>query len=325
MKKVLRILALTLVVMLVSILPAACDLSSKKETTDTTTKYTVTFNTQDGNNATLKRVVKGSTVEEYIPTRAGYGFIGWYTQDGEMFDFSTPINYKLTLLAEWTDEPYTYEFTDESETQYAITEYTGNAEVLVLPKAYNGLPVTKVNDAAFYDNDTLKSITISSSITELGAYITRNCQALTTIKVDPKNIVYTSRNQRGKECNGIVNAISNSLVLGCKNTEIPDGVASIAAGAFAMCKNLSLTVPSSVTRIGGLAFWDCSIATSLTFLAKTIDYIDAYAFNGCRGTIRFGCQQSQAQTTPWDTNWNGGAGNVTFVWNYTPPIDDDAK
>ena len=76
------------------------------------------------------------------------------------------------------------------------------------------------------------------------------------------NTVYDSREQ----CNAIIDTATNTLIRGCQNTIIPDGVTSIGQQAFDGCKSLtSIVIPDSVTSIEDYAFIGCKSLTSITF------------------------------------------------------------
>ena len=91
----------------------------------------------------------------------------------------------------------------------------------------------------------------------------------------------------------------------CKKVIIPDGVTSIAGGAFKNWKNLesviipdsvtgtlngqtfdgcsslvSVNIPIGITSIGGYAFQNCSSLTSIT-IPDSVTSIGGYAFSGC--------------------------------------------
>ena len=75
------------------------------------------------------------------------------------------------------------------------------------------------------------------------------------------NAVYDSRDN----CNAIIETVTNTLVVGCKNAIIPNSVTSIGYGAFHNCRGLtSITIGNSVTSIGNNAFCYCSDLTSVT-------------------------------------------------------------
>ena len=62
-------------------------------------EYTVTC-TVDGRIVSEELVMKGSVAEmPASPTKDGYIFLGWYTENGEKFDFSEPIHGNITLTA----------------------------------------------------------------------------------------------------------------------------------------------------------------------------------------------------------------------------------
>ena len=72
------------------------------------TYYDVTFN--DGSASTTQVVKCGGKVSASDPTKVGYTFKGWYTEDGEKFEFDTPITKSMTLTAKWDVNIYTVTF-----------------------------------------------------------------------------------------------------------------------------------------------------------------------------------------------------------------------
>lgn len=68
-----------------------------------TTYYDVSFDSKGGTAVDMKKDVQyGTTITKPAdPTREGYRFLGWFTEDGKAFDFSTPITKSMTLFAKW--------------------------------------------------------------------------------------------------------------------------------------------------------------------------------------------------------------------------------
>lgn len=125
---------------------------------------------------------------------------------------------------------------------------------------------------------------------------------ISEVTVNENNTVYDSRNN----CNAIIETATNVLILGCKNTVIPNEIVKIgdyaycaATGltsisfnsnitelgenAFYGCKSLQqIVIPDTITTIGSSAFHDCSGATSVS-IGAGIDEIPDSCFYCCSG------------------------------------------
>lgn len=142
---------------------------------------------------------------------------------------------------------------------------------LVLPEG-----LKKISDKAFASNGYVKSITIPSTVIEIGAKIL-NKQKVEEIIVDSNNLIYDSRGN----CNAIIETATNTLLEGCKNSTIPEDITKIGKSAFENCFSLrSVTVPSTVTSIGDSAFYSCSGLTSIT-IPDGVTTIGNWAFFNC--------------------------------------------
>ena len=132
--------------------------------------------------------------------------------------------------------------------------------------------VTSIGDVAFYGN-SMPSVEIPVSLTNIVGRPFIRC-GITSIKVAEGNPVYDSRNN----CNAIIETATNTLITGCNNTEIPNGITSIADSAFWWIKGMtSINIPNSVTTIGKSAFNGCSGMTSIN-IPYSVTNIDEEAF-----------------------------------------------
>ena len=142
-----------------------------------------------------------------------------------------------------------------------------------------GNSVTSIGDYAFSSCSSLTSIEIPNSVTSIGNSAFYGCDGLTSIVVDAGNSKYDSRN----DCNAIIETVSNTLVVGCQNTIIPNSVTSIREYAFHGCSSLTnVEIPNSVTSIGKSAFSSCSSLTSIE-IPNSVTSIGNSAFYGCDG------------------------------------------
>lgn len=148
--------------------------------------------------------------------------------------------------------------------------YCSNLKSIIIPEN-----VTTIGNRAFYVCSGLKSLRIPANVSSIEDRAFAYCSGLETIEVDEKNQYYDSRNN----CNALIQTSSNTLLVGCKNSVIPDGVTSIAEGAFRGCTELTnIVIPEGVNTIGASAFRGCTGLTSVS-LPSTITSIGNYAFS----------------------------------------------
>ncbi len=155
-----------------------------------------------------------------------------------------------------------------------------NTEItdLVIPSG-----VASIGDYAFCNCSGLTSVTIPSSVKSIGSYAFGGCYGLTSITVDDGNGFYDSRNN----CNAIIETATNTLILGCLNTVIPENVTGIGDYVFSGRTDLmSVSIPEGVTSIGNYAFSGCSNLQSIN-LPPNLEFIGRCAFDGCANIMDF--------------------------------------
>lgn len=106
--------------------------------------YTVTFDSNGGTEvASITGLEEGATVALPVaPTKSGYTFAGWFTDDGTFnnpFTAATPVNASITVYAKWTrtvitPETYTVTFIDYDKTVLK-TETVSHGDSVTAPVA----------------------------------------------------------------------------------------------------------------------------------------------------------------------------------------------
>ncbi|MBR5923420.1 MAG: leucine-rich repeat domain-containing protein [Clostridia bacterium] len=188
-----------------------------------------------------------------------------------------------------------------------------------------GAGVIGIGTDAFYGCTRLTSISIPSGVQHIGSGILEDCNNLESITVDKGNLVYHSTG------NCLIKTATNVLIAGCKNSIIPtDGsVCLIEYDAFSGCTGLtSITMPDSVTSIGGGAFEGCTGLTSIT-IPDSVTAIGYKAFSDCTGLTSINIPDSVISVggsafdnTAWYNNQPEGlvyAGKVAYEYKGTCP------
>ena len=154
---------------------------------------------------------------------------------------------------------------------YAFSYCRGLEGTLILPNT-----LEEIGDDAFDYCGFTGVVTIPASVEWIGYTPFYGCDGIEGFVVDSANEDFDSRDN----CNAIIKKYNDELIVGCKNSTIPDGVVSIAEDAFNRCSGLtSITIPSSVTEIGGWSFWFTGL-TSINIPAS-VTYIGTNPFGGC--------------------------------------------
>ena len=144
---------------------------------------------------------------------------------------------------------------------------------VILPKS-----LSKIENETFAYCSSLKKIYIGENINEISPSAFYGCSnSLEKIIVDKNNKYYDSNNN----CNAIIDSVNNSLILGCKNTKIPNKVICIGENAFAFNKKIKeINISNNIEFIKGNAFYNSSLRKIV--ISKSVKSIAFNAFYGCK-------------------------------------------
>ena len=188
---------------------------------------------------------------------------------------SDAIKYNDNLISITVDKDNKY--FDSRCNCNAIIETSENALVVGCCKSFIPNTVTRIRKCAFSHCSSLTSITIPVNLLYIEEKAFEGCTNINSLKVEIGNKMFDSRNN----CNAIIESKTNSLVMGCLSTTIPNTVEKIGKYAFANTESPnSLTIPDSVKEIDAYAFSGCNNLMSLT-IPDTVKYIGNSAFDCC--------------------------------------------
>ncbi len=106
--------------------------------------------------------------------------------------------------------------------------------------------VTTIGEFAFAGCEGLKEVCIPSSVKYINGNIFDGCIYLEKISVDENNTEYESPDS----CNAVIEKKTDKLIIGCKNSVIPDKVKTLGTYSFYRVVGVeSLEIPKSVVEI----------------------------------------------------------------------------
>lgn len=149
-----------------------------------------------------------------------------------------------------------------------VIGYTGAGGNVTIPSTNSdGLPVTCIGFLAFANFDSLTSVTVPDSVTNIGDGAFYYCTGLTNVTMST-NIVS-------------IEAHAFGFCYSLTGIMIPNGVTSIGHEAFRYCASLtSIMIPNSVTYVGDCVFFQCTGLTN-AIISTNLTRITFRAFSCC--------------------------------------------
>ena len=214
---------------------------------------------------------------------------------------------------------FRYKLNDD-KTTITITKYTAFDENIVIPSIIDGYAVTGIDEEAFQNLTTIKTISFPSSLKSIGSYAFVGCTSLKTVTLPDSLTELGAYVFQG--CTALQSAELNA---GCK---------SVSEGLFQDCTSLSSVIlPDTVQYIRSNAFSGCTSLRTLS-LPKSLLIVYANAFlNSGINTIQYA-----GTNTNWEDIIIGATGNTAFLnatvtgkygktfsankskWNMTQPV-----
>lgn len=146
---------------------------------------------------------------------------------------------------------YTLKQADDGSFYYSVTGHADelNAEI-VIPADLGGCPVKIIEEKVFEGCTDLSSITISNSVTTIGARAFYGCSNLSTVILGSQLMTI------GEYVFGLCTSLSSIT--------IPNSVTTIGKFAFDSCSSLtSITIGNNVTALRGGTFYYCTSLTDI--------------------------------------------------------------
>lgn len=197
-----------------------------------------------------------------------------------------------------TPKEYEYEYPGGEITIPPTVNYKGRQfrVTAVDAQAFDNPYISRVNipeglitiaDSAFIYCNQNGVIRIPKSVERIGVAAFFPMLYVEGMVVDPGNHYYDSR----EGCNAIIETATGTLLAGCNNTVIPDGVERIAQDAFVGAIGLKhLVLPASLKEIGEAAFVECGIAE--LDIPEGVTALERYTFQYCNNLQRITLPES---------------------------------
>lgn len=243
----------------------------------------------------------------------------------------TKVN--ISDLAAWCD--IDFEYSNSNPLYYAQNLYLNGSKItnLSIPSS-----VTTIKSNAFYNCTSITKVTIPSGVTTVGGWAFRSCTNLTTVNWnatncsdcgDSSNPFYSSNNIQSFIFGNTVTRIPKYLccsMSGLTSVTIPSSVTSIGHMAFGLCNNLNKVEISNLAKWCNIDFEDETAnplnygknlylngtkVTNLT-IPNTVTKIKDYTFHKCESLTKVTIPNSVTEVCSYAFNGCSGLTSLTL-------------
>lgn len=253
--------------------------------------------------------------DDFITTKTGYVFAGWYVDAEFTKPFSDMISESMTVFAKWVKKDYTvtkdnltktladlvtamsYKNTsgfiaEEDVTDFRIDSETFNIKYTGSISADEITELKTALNATAYYNSVFVNLNLSeaTNLTDIPTYAFAGCNALRSITIpeNTSNILSSAFANCSRLCSvtlsGSLTDIEGQAFYNCLKLSaitIPTGVVSLGSEVFAGCESLKdVTMPDSLITIGQGTFVSCSSLEKIV-LPKNLRNIEDSLFSKC--------------------------------------------
>ena len=243
-------------------------------------KYSLTTTYQLGNNdlefgSASNSVLKTTTTNKFLKVRVVFTVTEYSTNiSGEDLNFTIRISEENVVFSDVSMMTFSQSASSCTLTAFNLDE---NVNTVIIPKTYNGLPVTKIQSTSttgiLSGNEVVTEIVLPETLVEIsnsnqktvGSGVFENCSKLETINLDN------------------VTTLSANLFYGCtdlKNISLSDEVTYIPDNCFYGCTNLKTINLNNITSTGSKSFRGCESLTSINI--SNIQTIGSQTFRDCK-------------------------------------------
>lgn len=251
------------------------------------TEYKITFDTDGG--SAVAPVTVDVLETSPVTTKAGYTFVGWYSDPEKTVAVSFPYRptADCTLFAKWGIDDSIFRL-DATNKISGLKKTPADGKIYV-PEYVEGVKVAGIATDAFKKNVNLVSVEFDPAITDLGIRMFQDCTSLKeviipdTVTTIPSKAFDYCTSLESIELPSSITTISASAfyMSGLKSITLPDSVLFVGESAFSGCKDLTYVDLGSVREMQQGVFKNCTQLTSVEF-PDTLQAFDSnYTFNGC--------------------------------------------